>query len=149
LAAHLTWDHFQYQGMRRRAPLACLPKLDNGVAQSHVRISMRIVIAVAIAAVMVLSAHAGFAEPQAAGAASTPAATGTAANDVATPPAAAHPAKPKHGDPDEVVCKTTNVTGSRLGGARTCLKRKEWQATARDAQDTVDATTRNQINPQQ
>ena len=116
------------------------------MTQSQVRVSTRLALATSIAAALLLTASVGFTEPQPTGG---PTNTNQAAGGGFSPPAPAKPTKPKHGDPDEVVCKTTSVTGSRLGGERTCLKRKDWQATAHDARETLDATTRNQINPQQ
>lgn len=37
-------------------------------------------------------------------------------------------ANPPAGDPDERVCKTVPVTGSRLGKEKICMTRREWAA---------------------
>lgn len=62
---------------------------------------------------------------------------------------AAAPAKPSARDPNEVVCKTIEVIGTRLGGGRICKTRAEWAQTRRDAHDAVDGAQRNslQSNP--
>src|SRR5262245_5417071 len=58
-------------------------------------------------------------------------------------PASAKPAKPKKGSPDEIVCKTTEQIGTRLGGGRICKTRADWNAGTRDAADQVNDTQRN------
>jgi hypothetical protein len=40
-------------------------------------------------------------------------------------------------DDAKIVCKTVTATGSRLGGKRTCLSKKEWRRLQRDSEDTV------------
>ncbi|MEO8812910.1 MAG: hypothetical protein ABI376_08380 [Caulobacteraceae bacterium] len=53
---------------------------------------------------------------------------------------AAETAKPavKTSYTDEKVCKTEEVTGSRLGGHRVCMTRGQWEAQAADAARGVD-----------
>ncbi len=41
----------------------------------------------------------------------------------------------KANDPKEVICKTTETTGSRLGNSKTCLTRREWADIARESGD--------------
>ena len=43
------------------------------------------------------------------------------------------------GQPDDakIVCKTITATGSRLGGKRTCLSKKEWRRLQQDSEDTA------------
>ncbi|HZZ35314.1 MAG TPA: hypothetical protein VFE03_06280 [Caulobacteraceae bacterium] len=88
---------------------------------------MKFVLPLAFAAAMVLSSVA-FAEG--AGAA--------AGADQAAPKAedTAKPSKPAY-NPDEVVCKTSQVTGSRLGGHRVCRTRGEWDQQTRQDQNTI------------
>jgi hypothetical protein len=61
-----------------------------------------------------------------------------------SPPAPA-PAKPKGGgkDPDQqVICRTQEEIGSRLGGKRICMTKAQWAAQAQDARDTMDTAQR-------
>jgi len=58
----------------------------------------------------------------------------------ATPPAATPAAPPED---SKIVCKTVTVTGSRLGGKRVCMSKKEWrrmneanEQAAREVQDS-------------
>jgi hypothetical protein len=58
----------------------------------------------------------------------------------ATPPAAAQPATPP--EDAKVVCKTVTITGSRLGGKRVSMPKREWgrmneqnEQAAREVQD--------------
>jgi len=68
----------------------------------------------------------------------------TPSGDTAAPAAEAAPPKHKDGrDPNEVVCKTTEVIGTRLGGGRICKTRAEWAETRRDAHDATDDAQRN------
>jgi hypothetical protein len=60
------------------------------------------------------------------------AATAAAAAAPATPAA---PAKPKVDPEDQVICKTEPEPGSRLGGTRTCMKRRDWEQMSADARD--------------
>ncbi len=50
-------------------------------------------------------------------------------------------AAPKSNE-DEVVCKQEKVTGSRLGGHKTCMTRLEWAKQERSAKD---ATAHGQV----
>ena len=54
----------------------------------------------------------------------------------ATQPKAAA-AKAAH-NPDEVICKRQEDTGSRLGGTKICHTRSEWDEQSRIAHDEVD-----------
>jgi hypothetical protein len=54
-------------------------------------------------------------------------------------------------DDAKIVCKTVTASGSRLGGKRTCLSKKEWrrlqqdsEATAREYQDHQSKQPGNQ-----
>src|SRR5260221_5102644 len=40
-------------------------------------------------------------------------------------------------NPNETVCKTSQVTGSRLGAHRVCRTRAEWERTTRDDRNTI------------
>jgi hypothetical protein len=88
---------------------------------------MKFVLPLALAAAMALSS-AAFAQG-----------SGTAAGADQTAPKAeetAKPAKPAY-NPDEVVCKTSQVTGSRLGGHRVCRTRAEWDQQTREDRNTI------------
>ena len=86
-----------------------------------------------VAALSLSAASVAAAEP--AGEAGTAATTAT--TDAAPP-------KHKSGrDPNEVVCKTTEVIGTRLGAGRICKTRAEWAQTRRDAHDATDEAQRN------
>ena len=61
------------------------------------------------------------------------AATPTATQTVAPPP-----------DDAKIVCKTVTGTGSRLGGKRTCLSKKEWRRLQRDSEETAREYQDNQ-----
>ena len=59
----------------------------------------------------------------------------------ATPPAESQTAPPP--EDAKVVCKTVTVTGSRLGGKRVCMAKRDWrrmneqnEQVAREVQDT-------------
>jgi len=41
-------------------------------------------------------------------------------------------------DPNKVICKTTEVTGSRLGGERTCMTRARWDEVSRANSQAVE-----------
>jgi hypothetical protein len=45
----------------------------------------------------------------------------------ADPTAPAAPAKPAKGSPDEIVCKTPQVTGSLFPGKERCMTRRDWE----------------------
>jgi hypothetical protein len=59
---------------------------------------------------------------------------GTPAPD-ATPPAKP---KAKGWDPNQVICKRTETTGSHLGGEETCLTRGQWDDIATEARRRFD-----------
>jgi hypothetical protein len=70
-----------------------------------------------------------------------------AANDpiVAAPSVAAAaqsttvaPATVKPKSEDKVICRTEVATGSRLGGARTCMKKSDWDAQSQAARHQRD-----------
>jgi hypothetical protein len=50
--------------------------------------------------------------------------------------AQAAPAKKAH-DPNQVICKSTGETGSRLGGEKKCLTRAQWDAQSAAGSDLV------------
>ena len=55
--------------------------------------------------------------------------------------AAAAPAPPEMaaGLPDDakIVCRTVTATGSRLGGKRVCMSKKEWRRMDRESEETT------------
>ncbi len=57
----------------------------------------------------------------------------------AAPVANEAPKKPK------LMCKTIQVTGSRLGGKRTCMSAVEWDRTEREARALSQETQNAQI----
>jgi invasion protein IalB len=77
------------------------------------------------------------------------AASAFAGEQTPTPTAAPAAADAKKYDPDKVVCKTEEVSGTRLGSKRVCRTVREWEQIARDAQDaTLDTQLRSkQSNP--
>lgn len=54
-----------------------------------------------------------------------------AAPEAAAQTAAAQP------DDAKIVCKTINTTGSRLGGKRICLSKREWRRMDKEAEETT------------
>ena len=72
----------------------------------------------------------------------------------ATTPQASQPTSPdtEHSrvDPNQVVCKYMDVTGSRLGGAKVCKTRQAWAeiaASNRDALESVQLQKYSQAPP--
>jgi hypothetical protein len=67
----------------------------------------------------------------------------------AAEPATAPTDASKSADADRPVCKTKQITGSRLGAKRICMTRREWaQRSAEDRKATEDYTARgSQIAP--
>jgi len=65
----------------------------------------------------------------------TPAATTAAAVAPATTVA---PATVTANPQDKVVCKYETPIGSRLGGHRTCMKKSDWDAQSKQAQQVMD-----------
>ena len=51
-------------------------------------------------------------------------------------------------DPNEIVCQTVSVTGSRLGASRRCATRAQWAEDQRMQRRAHDERTLRQINPQ-
>jgi hypothetical protein len=49
------------------------------------------------------------------------------------------PAKSTQPDPDQVICKREEVTGSRLGGPKECHTRRDWDQMATDARDSTSS----------
>jgi hypothetical protein len=74
-----------------------------------------------------------------AGTAEAPPAT-TPSAPAAAPPASAPGAAPAKKDPlDEVVCQRQEETGSRLGGKRVCMTRRDWQELTRASRDATES----------
>lgn len=46
--------------------------------------------------------------------------------------------KPSAHDPNRMVCKTEEITGSRLEGHRTCMTAADWDAKARQGRENLD-----------
>jgi len=66
------------------------------------------------------------------------AAAPAAASAVAATTLPSPPTRPKS-DPNEVICKRQDVTGSRLGGASVCHTRQEWADMAAASRTRTDA----------
>ena len=45
-------------------------------------------------------------------------------------------------DPNEMVCKRIEETGTRLGGEKVCMTRFEWDEKSREARDQLDFSVR-------
>ena len=76
----------------------------------------------------------------AAGASSALAAQTPAAN--APAPSGQSPqntANSKDHDPNEVICKSVEVSGSHLGGKRTCRTREAWEEMTRNGREQADS----------
>ena len=57
---------------------------------------------------------------------------------IATPALARkHESKDSKKDPNEVICRTSNETGSRLAKKRVCMTRSEWKQYREDLRHTV------------
>ena len=87
-----------------------------------------------VVAIAVSFAPVAFAE-QAPG--STPPAEGHPASAPSDSTAARTPTPPAPGSPDEVVCKTEKITGSRLGATRICKTRRDWGEIEKSSQQAV------------
>jgi hypothetical protein len=46
-------------------------------------------------------------------------------------------------DHDKVICRTMQVTGSRLGGKRECMTRTQWDERARNDREEIDRMSRS------
>ena len=55
----------------------------------------------------------------------------------AAPEAATQTAAATQPDDAKIVCRTITGTGSRLGGKRVCLSKKEWRRMDREAEQTT------------
>ena len=51
-------------------------------------------------------------------------------------------------DPNEIICQTVQVIGSRLGASRRCATRAQWAEDHRNQRATLNERTLRQINPQ-
>jgi hypothetical protein len=51
-------------------------------------------------------------------------------------------------DPNEIICQTVSVTGSRLGRSRRCATRAQWAEDQRSQRANLDERTLRQTNPQ-
>ena len=91
---------------------------------------MKLVLPLAFAAAMTLST-AAFAE-------NPDPATNAGGQPEAKADDSGKPDKPKPSyDPNETVCKTSQVTGSRLGAHRVCRTRAEWDHQTREDRSTI------------
>jgi hypothetical protein len=52
------------------------------------------------------------------------------------------------GDPNEVICRTVSVTGSRLAASRRCATRAQWAEDERSQRTQLMERTLRQSNPQ-
>jgi hypothetical protein len=50
---------------------------------------------------------------------------------------------PSKGDPDKVVCRVSQDTGSRLGKIRVCKTNAQWAEMRRQTQETIDHIQNN------
>lgn len=57
----------------------------------------------------------------------------------AAAPATTSPTRSTVHNPDQVICKHEEETGTRLGGHRTCHTRAEWDNIAHNGRDMIDA----------
>ncbi|MES2444972.1 MAG: hypothetical protein V4574_19275 [Pseudomonadota bacterium] len=57
---------------------------------------------------------------------------------LATPAIAQQGGKKTSKDPNRVICKTTDVIGSRLQTKRTCMTAAEWQILEREQRSTTE-----------
>jgi hypothetical protein len=51
-------------------------------------------------------------------------------------------------DPNEVICQTVRVTGSRLGASRRCATRAQWVEEQRQQRAQLAERQQRQVNPQ-
>ncbi len=65
--------------------------------------------------------------------------------EAATQPAPVQSAKNSH-DPNQVICKHEETTGSRLEGHRTCYTRAQWEQMSRDSAAATIIMQGRQIN---
>ncbi len=50
------------------------------------------------------------------------------------------------GNPNDMICRVTGETGSRLQRNRTCKTRAEWEQLRREQRNTVDRAQTRQVN---
>ena len=62
----------------------------------------------------------------------------------ATPPAATVVNAPP--EDAKIVCRTITATGSRLGGKRVCLSKKEWRRLDRESEEATRYHQDNQVS---
>ncbi len=62
---------------------------------------------------------------------------------VGTTTAAAKAAVDPRLDPSTIVCKSEDLTGSRLGGKKVCLTRQQWADMSRASRDRLEDTQRS------
>ena len=103
---------------------------------------MKTLTLVAMAAAGWLGAGSALADPTPA---TTPTAPATVSPAPTAPPAPAAPAAHSRLDPNEVICKRDDATGTRLGATKVCHTRAEWaerSAAYRDSTDHLEQQTR-------
>jgi hypothetical protein len=86
--------------------------------------------AIAIAALALAVSGSAFAAPDAPAAVAAPPATPATVQPVVVP------AAPKSRD-DQIICQTTQVTGTRLGGVKVCKSRRAWAQESDEAGTTL------------
>ena len=92
---------------------------------------IRSLIAAGAVAALALAAGAALADPPASPTASAAPAAPTARAPDASQPQARNP-------DTEIVCKTEDATGSRLGAKRVCLTRAQWKARSVAGQEALE-----------
>ncbi len=92
---------------------------------------IRSLIAAGAVAALALAAGAALADPPASPTASAAPAAPTASAPDASQPQARNP-------DTEIVCKTEDATGSRLGAKRVCLTRAQWKARSVAGQEALE-----------
>lgn len=70
-----------------------------------------------------------------------------AAGAVTTTSSSAKPEAATRFDPNEEVCKTQDVTGSRLGAKKVCHTREQWADIAAQSRVTVDRAQQQTVSP--
>jgi hypothetical protein len=103
------------------------------VTQSFLRVCF-------VSAVVAASTTLALADDQPATPTQPPAATTTPASTAATP--ATTPADPNAPDPDKVICKRQQVTGTRLGNTKICMTQKEWDDLAHQTSQDLQGVQR-------
>src|SRR5258706_5663172 len=116
-----------------RAPPACHLDVHGqgcGPVPVNLDVTMKLVLPLVFAAAMTLSTAAFAENPDPATSAGGQ--TGAKADDSGKP----GKSKPSY-DPNQTVCKTSQVTGSRLGAHRICHTRAEWDRATREDRSTI------------